>query len=151
MTKVYYENLTDKVVPESCKALMKRVVRTCIEAEYPAHKLEVFLTVCDDEHIKELNRQHRGKDTATDVLSFPFFDFDTPEITTMLGDIIISIERAAEQSASYGHSLKRELCFLAAHAALHLLGYDHEGDEQRAEMEKKQRELLEKLSITRED
>lgn len=149
LTRVYYENITDEPVPKSYIPLIKRVIRTCIDAEYPSHRFEVNLTVCGNDYIKELNKLHRGKDIGTDVLSFPFYDFDTPEVMTLLGDIVISIDKAKEQAAAYGHSLKRELCFLAAHSALHLLGYDHEDDTDRITMESKQRELLDSLGIIR--
>ena len=76
-------------------------------------------------------------------------DFDTPEITVILGDIIISYEKAVSQAEEYGHSLKRELCFLCCHSALHLLGYDHETEDERTEMEVKQKEILERLNIKR--
>lgn len=149
MTKVYYENITEQTIRNSYIVLMKRVVRTCIAAKYPKHKFEVNITVCDNVYIQELNKLHRKKDVPTDVLSFPFYDFDTPNITTLLGDIIISIDKAKEQAETYGHSLKRELCFLAAHSALHLLGYDHENDKERENMEQMQRKLLEDLGIKR--
>lgn len=149
MTKVYYDNITQQDIPKSYIPLMKRVIRKCVEAEYPSHKFEVNLTVCNNNNIKELNKEHRGIDSSTDVLSFPFYDFDTPEVTTLLGDIVISIDKAKEQAETYGHSLKRELCFLAAHSALHLLGYDHENDKEREEMENRQKELLNSLGITR--
>lgn len=149
MTRVYFENLTDEMIPNSYIPLMKRVVRTCVEAEYPEHKFEVNLTICDNNYIQELNREHRGIDAPTDVLSFPFLDFDTPDVTTLLGDIVISIVKAKEQAEAYGHSLKRELCFLAAHSALHLIGYDHENDSEREVMENRQREILDNLGITR--
>ncbi|HAN21694.1 MAG: rRNA maturation RNase YbeY [Clostridiales bacterium GWF2_36_10] len=149
MTRVFYENLTEQLIPDSYITLMKRCIRICIANEYPVHKFEVNLTVCDNDYIHELNKQHRGKDAPTDVLSFPFYDFDTPEVTTLLGDIIISIDKAKEQAATYGHSLKRELCFLAVHSALHLLGYDHEDEEEREMMEQKQKELLDSLGIKR--
>jgi probable rRNA maturation factor len=149
MTRVYYENITEQEIPGSYISLMKKVVRTCVEAEYPSHKFEVNLTVCDNNYIHEINREQRGIDAPTDVLSFPFYDFDTPNVTTLLGDIIISIDKAKEQAVSYGHSLKRELCFLAAHSALHLLGYDHEDEKEREKMEEKQKAILDSLGITR--
>ena len=149
MTLVYYENITDQDIPKSYAALMKKVVRTCVEEQYPAHKFEVNLTICGNETIRQINKEQRGIDAPTDVLSFPFYDFDTPGITTLLGDIVISIDKAKEQAEAYGHSLKRELCFLAAHAALHLLGYDHEDDNEREIMEEKQRNILNGLGIKR--
>ncbi|MBR4799292.1 MAG: rRNA maturation RNase YbeY, partial [Clostridia bacterium] len=103
-----------------------------------------------DRAIRKLNREHRGIDKATDVLSFPMFEFGTPEVPTLLGDIVISRDTAYRQAKEYGHSPRREFCFLAAHSALHLLGYDHESETEREEMEAKQEEILNKLGITRE-
>ena len=128
---------------------MKRVIRRTVSEAYPNHKFEINVTICDDNEIREINKEHRGIDRTTDVLSFPFLDFETPEVMTLLGDIIISRDTAYRQAEEYGHSPKREFCFLAAHSALHLLGYDHETDSEREEMESKQREILDELGIKR--
>lgn len=123
------------------------------------------LVLTDNSGIHEVNRQFRGIDAPTDVLSFPmipfetpadyqildqdesFFDLDTEEL--LLGDIMISAERVISQAEDYGHSIKREFCFLVAHSMLHLLGYDHMVPEEAAIMEQKQEAALEKLGITR--
>lgn len=136
-------------IPKSYLPLMKKVIRTCVEREYPAHHFQVDLTICGDERIHELNREYRGVDRPTDVLSFPMLEFDLPAVWVSLGSIVISEETARRQAEEYGHSLKRELCFLAAHSALHLLGYDHETDKEREEMEALQREILHSLGIDR--
>ena len=149
MLKVYTENLCDAPVTEYTLKQMKKVIRETVAEEYPDHKFEVNLTICDNEYIREINREYRDIDRETDVLSFPMMDFDTPETTVMLGDIIISYEKAVSQAEEYGHSLKRELCFLCCHSALHLLGYDHETEDERNEMEQKQKEILERLNIKR--
>ena len=149
MIKIYFD-YTGEPIPKIYETLMKRVIREAVSREYPKHKFEVNVTVCGDEEIHAINLEHRGVDRPTDVLSFPFLDFDTPDVMTMLGDIIISRDTAYRQAEEYGHSPKREFCFLAAHAALHLLGYDHENDQERGEMEAKQREILDKLGITRD-
>lgn len=149
MLKVYTENLCDAPITEYTLRQMKRVIRETVAEQYPDHKFEVNLTVCDNGFIREINREYRDIDRETDVLSFPMMDFDTPDTTVMLGDIIISYEKAVSQAEEYGHSLKRELCFLCCHSALHLLGYDHETDDERTEMEAKQKEILERLNIKR--
>lgn len=118
-----------------------------------------------DEEIREMNREFRDIDRATDVLSFPMiayespadfafleedescFDPDTGEL--MLGNIVISKQKVVEQAEEYGHTVEREYAFLIAHSMLHLLGYDHMEEEERAVMEKKQREILDGLGITR--
>jgi probable rRNA maturation factor len=149
MIKIYFDVLTEEPIPKIYETLMKRVIRTAVNEHYPNHHFEVNVTVCDDETISGINKEHRNIDRPTDVLSFPFFDFDTPEQTVLLGDIIISRDTAYRQAEEYGHSPKREFCFLAAHSTLHLLGYDHETDDERVVMEAKQREILDKLGIKR--
>ncbi|MBR5747123.1 MAG: rRNA maturation RNase YbeY [Clostridia bacterium] len=149
MTKIFFEYRTDPV-PKLYETLMKRVIRAAVSEKYPKHRFEVNVTVVGDRAIRKLNREHRGIDKATDVLSFPMFEFGTPEVPTLLGDIVISRDTAYRQAKEYGHSPRREFCFLAAHSALHLLGYDHETEAEREEMEAKQEEILNKLGITRE-
>ena len=136
-------------IPKTYLPLMKRVIRTCVAEQYPHHRFEVELSLCGDEEIHRINREFRGIDRPTDVLSFPMMDFEMPDVYVSLGNIVISVETARRQAEEYGHSLKRELCFLCAHSALHLLGYDHETDEEREEMEAKQREILDALGIKR--
>ena len=148
MIKIYFDIQTDPI-PKLYETLIKRVIRTTVAEQYPNHRFEVNVTICDDETIHQINKEHRNIDKPTDVLSFPFYDFDTPNITTLLGDIIISRDTAYRQAKEYGHSPKREFCFLAAHSALHLLGYDHETEPERIEMEAKQKEILDKLGIKR--
>ncbi len=148
MIRIYFDVLTEPI-PKLYETLMKRVIRRAVSEQYPDHKFEINVTVCDDEEIRAINKEHRGIDRPTDVLSFPFLDFDTPEVLTLLGDIIISRDTAYRQAEEYGHSAKREFCFLAAHSALHLLGYDHETEPEREEMEAKQREILDELGIKR--
>ena len=99
---------------------------------------EVSLSFVDNEEIHELNRQYRGVDRATDVLSFPLLtdDFDVEIEEESLGDIVISLERALEQSEEYNHSFEREVCFLVCHSMFHLLGYDHDTEENTKDMRK---------------
>ena len=115
---------------------------------------EFSLTYTDNEGIRALNREYRNKDSATDVLSFPMFDPDTEEIEALdgqpavLGDIVISLERAAEQAELYGHSFEREVAFLCVHSVLHLLGYDHErSDDEDKLMREKQRAVMHALGL----
>ena len=148
MIKIYFDVITEPI-PKLYETLMKRVIRRAVSEAYPNHKFEINVTVCDDEEIRAINKEHRGIDRPTDVLSFPFLDFETPDVMTLLGDIVISRDTAYRQAEEYGHSPKREFCFLAAHSALHLLGYDHETEIEREEMEAKQREILDELGIKR--
>lgn len=102
---------------------------------------EVSLSFVDNEEIHELNRQYRGVDRATDVLSFPLLtdDFDVEIEEESLGDIVISLERALEQSEEYNHSFEREVCFLVCHSMFHLLGYDHDTEENTKDMRKEKK------------
>lgn len=118
---------------------------------YEGAEGDITILVVDDAMIHEMNRDYRNVDRPTDVLSFPAAEGETllsiPD--AFLGDIAISLPRAKEQAAEYGHSLLRELTFLAVHGSLHLLGYDHMTDEDRAEMFGRQDRILEKMRITR--
>ena len=123
---------------------------------YGLDNAEVSFTLTDNNYIHELNKQYRGIDRPTDVLSFALNESEEPEISggtavNVLGDIIISVERAKEQAADFGHSLRREIAFLTVHGMLHLLGYDHMEDEEREEMEAEQRFVMEKLQISRDE
>ncbi len=132
------------------------------------YECSVNMLLTDDAAIHSMNKEFRGIDRATDVLSFPMVDYKEPgnfdgleEHTEeyfepesgelLLGDIVISVERAKAQAAEYGHSVKREMAFLTAHSMLHLFGYDHMEDAERIEMERMQEEILAKLSIGRDN
>lgn len=127
--------------------LIKKAVEGTLEYEGVESNCEVSVTFTDNENIRELNREYRNIDRATDVLSFPM-DEEGDEV--VLGDIVISLARAKEQAEEYGHSLEREISFLCVHSVLHLLGYDHEtGEEDEKEMFGKQEEILNKIGQTR--
>ena len=148
MTKVYYKNNTKTKISRSIIANIKKVIKMTVEEEYPDNLFEVSVTICNDEYIHKLNKEYRGKDKATDVLSFPILEFDTPEVMTLLGDIIISVDTASRQAEEYGNTLERELCFLSVHSSLHLLGYDHEiSEEEEKYMISKQKEILSKAGL----
>jgi probable rRNA maturation factor len=149
MIRFYVEQDPSYPIPVTYLPLMKKVIRACVDEAYPHHRFEVELTLCGDEEIHGVNKEFRGIDRPTDVHSFPMMEFSMPEVYVSLGNIILSVETARRQAEEYGHSLKRELCFLCAHSALHLLGYDHETEDEREEMEAKQREILDALGIKR--
>ena len=116
---------------------------------------EVSLMFTDDETIHEMNREYRGIDRPTDVLSFALEEGEEEEIyggpeENLLGDIIISVETATRQAEEYGHSVEREMAFLALHGMLHLLGSDHMEEEERKEMRAQEEAILASLGITRE-
>ena len=122
---------------------------------YGVENGEVSVTLTNNEYIHTLNKQYRGIDRPTDVLSFALNESEEPDVedgpdVNVLGDLVISVERAKEQAADYGHSVKREIAFLTVHGMLHLLGYDHMEEEDRIEMEAEQRFVMEKLGIPRE-
>ena len=122
---------------------------------YGVENGEVSVTLTNNEYIHTLNKQYRGIDRPTDVLSFALNESEEPDVedgpdVNVLGDLVISVERAKEQAADYGHSVKREVAFLTVHGMLHLLGYDHMEEEDRIEMEAEQRFVMEKLGIPRE-
>ena len=115
--------------------------------------VEVSCVLVDDERIHEINREYRHIDCSTDVISFAMEDNDQFYVEGMprtLGDIFISVDHAKKQAEEYGHSLRREMCFLFTHGILHLLGYDHMTDEQEKEMFGLQDKILGALSIERE-
>jgi len=152
---IYFMNDQDKeAITYSLKILLRRAVEATLDYEKFENDAQVSMTFTDNEGIKELNFEHRNIDKETDVLSFPLIDFeggeespfDDPEM--MLGDIVISLERAREQAEEYGHSFERETAFLCVHSMLHLLGYDHvNGGEEEADMRRRQTEILESLGL----
>lgn len=149
------------------KKVIEDVIRQAILQEGCPYECEVNLMFTDNEGIREINREFRELDVPTDVLSFPMIEYplpgdfshleEEPEACSfhpetgelLLGDIVVSLERAAEQSEQYGHSMKREIAFLVAHSMLHLFGYDHMVDDQRIQMEEKQEQILQELGIVR--
>ena len=137
------------------KHLIRRAIKSTLEYEGYKNNAEISLTFTDNEKIHALNKQYRNVDRPTDVLSFPLLDADgeddgfmPPELETMLGDIVISLEKAREQSEEFGHSFEREVAFLTVHSMLHLLGYDHEKSEaDDADMRLRQRIIMNKLGL----
>jgi len=134
--------------------MLLSVLRKTAEVYDIQPKTEVSLVLASDEYIHALNREYRGIDCSTDVLSFALNEgeepvvFDGPE-EVLLGDIVISIETATRQAAEYGHSLERELAYLTVHGILHLLGYDHMTEEDKQEMRREEEYVLSLLGINR--
>jgi len=141
-------------VEEDIKELetVEKVLYSAIEKEKLTN-VSFNLIIVDNKYIHELNRTYRHIDRETDVITFALEDEDTiilPEEERVLGDIYISIDRARQQAEEYGHSLLRELSFLAVHGFYHLLGYDHQTPEEEKVMFTKQEEVLEAYGIRRE-
>ena len=135
------------------KTVIRRAVVSTLEYEKFPYDAEVSVTLCDNAYIRKLNKQYRNKDKHTDVLSFPIYDggdFDMSECISgaVLGDIVISLERAREQAKEIGNSFLREVAFLTVHSTLHLLGYDHERSAEDDELQcKKQNEIINNVEI----
>ena len=160
-----FEEEGDLQLPLETKELAEEVIEAALDYEGCPYEATVSLLLTMNNEIQEMNRHFREIDRATDVLSFPMiayeeagtFDFleeddsafDPESGELVLGDIVISKERVIAQAEEYGHSIRREYAFLIAHSMLHLMGYDHMEEEERAVMEQKQRDILEQLGITR--
>lgn len=129
-------------------------IKVVIEDEYtPEKPVYISLLLTGNDNIQEVNREYRGKDSATDVISFAYHDSDEVEFGPYdtLGDIIISLERVEEQAGDYGHSFRREFYYVLTHGLLHLLGYDHIEEEDKKEMRAKEEEILTKHGYTRDN
>lgn len=160
MVELIIENETDEELATQQIEELKRVCEAVMTGEDCNFDAEISLTFTDNAGIREINSEYRGIDKATDVLSFPMLEFDSDEEDAdyetdgelvMLGDIVISVERAREQAAELGHSFRRELAFLTAHSMLHLLGWDHvDNAEGERYMIDRQNKVLDSLGLTRE-
>lgn len=138
--------------PKALKDLIRRTVACVLEYEGVEANCETSVLLVDDRGIRELNRDFRQIDRATDVLSFPSGEYPLPQGETELyvGDMALSLERARRQAEEYGHTYEREIAFLTAHSVLHCLGYDHVDDpEAEREMFSRQEAILTKMGIGR--
>lgn len=161
---------TERIPGTDYEEIIRKVVLQALSMVHCPYEAEVNTVLTDNRGIQDINRAYRAIDQPTDVLSFPmieydaagdfetirdnleqnvqdFFNPDTGEL--ILGDIVISVEKVAEQADKYGHTQTRELAFLTAHSMMHLFGYDHMTAAEAAVMEEKQREVLQALQITR--
>ena len=159
------ENETDAKFDFDVAEIYKKAVDTVLDIEDCPYEAQVDLLITDDEGIREINREQRGIDAPTDVLSFPMvqyeraryfskledtedsFNIETGEL--MLGDIVLSEDRIRVQAEEYGHSIKREFAFLIVHSMLHLIGYDHIEEDDRIVMEKRQKDIMEEMGLPR--
>ena len=164
---IYYSDEDGRLTDE-IKELMQRAAVRAIGLEFGPQlssagisaeeaDAEVSVTVVSGDEIRELNYEYRGKDSVTDVLSFPQFDdFDEltedlieNEYTTLIGDVVLCYDRAVTQAEEYGTGITRELVYLFVHSILHLLGYDHEIPEDRKVMRAREEEIMESIGVTR--
>lgn len=142
----------DVTIPTGMRLLVRRCCNAVLQMEKVKGSVEISVTFVNNERIKELNKQYRDKDTETDVLSFPLggdgkYDINPETGAQMLGDVVISMEKAVEQAELYGHSIQREVGYLTAHSVLHLLGYDHETNLERVRMREKEEFIMEQLGL----
>jgi len=165
---VIIENENDYSFDFDYEDVIKSVIKEALNYVKCPYDCEVNVLITSPLEVQSINKEYRGIDKTTDVLSFPMLEYnepanfdvvlgneedcvdpDTGELN--LGDIVLNYEKIFSQATEYGHSQKRELAFLVAHSMFHLFGYDHETDEERVVMEEKQEEVLAKLGITRDE
>lgn len=164
----FVDNEVDAVFSFDIEEVAKKVAAEVLKSEGCPFDVQISLLITDDEGIREMNAEFREIDSATDVLSFPNIEYDTPGDFSVaegdqridiidpesglvfLGDIVINEKRVREQAEEYGHSELREFAFLVAHSMLHLCGYDHMEPDEAAVMEGKQEKVLQTLNITRD-
>lgn len=142
-------------IPTGIRLLIRRCCHASLVSEGIEADTEISVTFVDNARIRELNREFRGIDKETDVLSFPLLEKEElktidPTLPLALGDIVISVEKAMEQAESFGHSIEREISFLTVHSMFHLLGYDHvDGGLAAVQMREKEEGVLAKLGLSR--
>ncbi len=163
---VTIEYEAEKKLPLPYEEIIREIVEASLDYEECPYEAEVNVILTDNPSIQEINREHRQIDAPTDVLSFPLVDYGRPADFShveeqaedyfnpetgelMLGDIVISVDKVEEQAEKYGHSQRRELAFLVAHSMLHLCGYDHMEEEERLDMEARQRAILDTRGYSR--
>lgn len=154
--------ITDKLIN-----IIDKICNLALNEEEVNVPYQISLLFVDNYEIRKINKETRNIDKVTDVLSFPMLDYPEDKVfkevyknkifnniyldgdELVLGDIVLSLERAKEQSIEYNHSFEREVCYLVVHSILHLLGYDHMCDKDKFKMRKREEEILKKLNITR--
>ena len=139
-------------IPTGLRMLVRRCCNAVLRMENFQGAAEVSVTFANNEQIHELNKMHRNVDAPTDVLSFPMgedgkYDIDPATNAKILGDIVISMEKAVEQAERFGHTLQREVGYLTAHSMLHLLGYDHEEPLEKVHMREKEEPVMTQLGL----
>ena len=155
--KIYFEE--GHAVPEELLQKMTEAAEYAVESEnmhnLDKKRCEISVTFVDLDEIHELNKQYRGVDKPTDVLSFPQFDDleeEIPEVCEIcLGDVVICEQKAREQAEEFGHSFERELVYLFTHSVLHLLGYDHMEDDEKKAMREHEEEIMKQIGLMRQE
>ena len=166
---IIIENEQDQIeVPESLLEAIKEVILFTLKDQGVEEEAEISMLLVDNDAIKEMNKEYRNIDKETDVLSFPMISYEEGRVfrdeylnhqfgpeyydgeALLLGDVVLSMEKANEQALEFGHSLKREACYLTIHSILHLLGYDHMTDMDKQRMREAEERILHALDISRE-
>lgn len=160
MVNVIIEYDTDPIEGIDLEDIVKKCAEKAFELENVGFDTEISVTLTDNEEIRRINAEYRNVDRETDVLSFPQFDFETPSLfdedelfldegAVMLGDIVLSKNKIYEQAEEYGHGTLRETAYLTVHSLMHLLGYDHMEDGEKAVMRRHEEAVLDALGYTR--
>lgn len=166
---IYVENMQNKINwSEEAEENLKEVIDFALREEEVNHDYQVSVLLVNNEEIKDINNKYRKIDKVTDVLSFPLLDYPEGKVfkevygsndfdesmlddgELVLGDIVLSLERAKEQSIEFGHSFKREISYLVIHSILHLLGYDHIKEEDKVRMREREEYILARFNIYRD-
>lgn len=148
---IYFDD-EEKVAKKTADTMYAAAALCAREEDLDDERLSMSVSFVSADEIKDLNREYRGKDAVTDVLSFPQFDpyeymQDWDEVS--LGDVVICEERAHQQAEAFGHSYERELIYLFVHSCFHLLGYDHETEEEKRVMREKEEKIMTQLDLRR--
>jgi len=165
---LYTENRQEKLeVTEDLINKITEVSKFALKEEGVTEEYQISLLFVDNEEIRQINKETRNIDRETDVLSFPMLDFENGKVykdmyigfefdetykdgnELVLGDMVLSLEKAKEQSIEFEHSYEREVCYLVIHSILHLLGYDHMIEEDKVKMRSREEEILKKFNIER--
>lgn len=149
--EIYIDNRQGTIeISDEIQELIEKVIKESLLVEGKSLEYEVSVSLVSNEEIRGLNRDYRGIDSPTDVLSFPIEDRFNLGLS-LLGDIIISVEKALDQSEDFGHSIERELAYLTAHSMFHLMGYDHMEDADKEVMREKEKLVMNRLGIFKVD
>ncbi|GKU23634.1 rRNA maturation RNase YbeY [Clostridium folliculivorans] len=166
---IFIDDRQDKMsVDSDFEKTIEEVILTALKEELVDKACEISVIFVDNDSIKEINKETRDIDRETDVLSFPMLDYPKGKVykdvylnynfdasffnegDLVLGDVVLSLEKAKEQSEDFNHSFTRECCYLVVHSILHLLGYDHMEEDEKKIMREREESILGKLNITRE-
>lgn len=152
--QLWIDNRDERMIlTDSLEKMLRCALRMTLEKEGRSDAVEISLSFVNAEEIQQLNSTYRNVDSVTDVLSFPLDEDETlypKDVQLPLGDIVICMDRVFEQAEAYGHSREREMLYLCVHSLLHLLGYDHETEEEKRVMRGKEEDVMEALGLPQE-